>query len=209
LLEDFLLVSGWGFLGLLAGRNISIFALAGALALARHAEPLLAAWGEATGLRLRSTRRVTRAQSVLNWTLLLLIALAAGLKTWTVVPEEANREALAAFLPLEAVEYIQEKQPPGRLFNSYNWGGYLLWALPDYPVFVGGRTDLYDDAVIDDWFTVARGEDGWERIMDSWYIHLVLVEPGLPLVPNLESAGWEQLYADEVAVVYARDPGPE
>ena len=34
------------------------------------------------------------------------------------------------------------------MFNSYNWGGYLMFKLPDYPVFVDGRTDLYAIGIV-------------------------------------------------------------
>ncbi len=208
-LEDFLLVSGWGFLGLLAGRNIALFALAGALVLARHAAPLLAGWSEATGVRLQPQRTVARPLSVVNWVLLLLIALAAGLKAWSVVPQQANRAAFEDFLPLGAVDFIEAERPPGRIFNTYNWGAYMLWALPEYPVFVDGRTDLYNDEVIGEWFVVVRGEEGWDRILDRWDVHLVLVEPGLPVVFLLEDAGWELLYEDDRSVVIARPEVPE
>jgi hypothetical protein len=43
-----------------------------------------------------------------------------------------------------------------RMFNSYNWGGYLLWELPEYPVFIDGRTDLYDDELVEEWLRVVR-----------------------------------------------------
>ena len=29
------------------------------------------------------------------------------------------------------------------LFNSFSWGGFLTWYLPQYPVAIDGRTDLY------------------------------------------------------------------
>jgi len=79
----------------------------------------------------------------------------------------------------------QKTAPPGRLFNSYNWGGYLLWELPEYPVFIDGRTDLYNDELINEWLQVMRGEPGWQEALDRWQVRLVLLEPGAPVVEQL------------------------
>ena len=43
-LTDFLLVAGFAYLGLMAGRNVALFALAAPPVLARHATPLLESW---------------------------------------------------------------------------------------------------------------------------------------------------------------------
>jgi hypothetical protein len=72
---------------------------------------------------------------------------------------------------LEAVDFLKENHPEGRLFNSYNWGGYLLWALPEYPVFVDGRTDLYNDEIIGQWSQVVRAEEGWQEVLARWDVH--------------------------------------
>ncbi len=204
LLEEFLLVAGFGYLGLAAGRNISLFALVGAVVLARHADGVLGGAAQALGVRWSPRVRVPRGLSILNGILLGIVALAAGVKAASIYPVSVNEVEFANFLPVEAVEFIRESQPEGRLFNSYNWGAYLLWALPEYPVFVDGRTDLYNDEVIGQWFQAARAEPGWEAVLEEWGVNLVLIEPGLPLARALEEADWEELYRDDVAVVYGR-----
>jgi hypothetical protein len=76
--------------------------------------------------------------------------------------------------------------------------------LPEYPVFVDGRTDLYNDEVIGEWIKVVRVEEGWDQVLDRWQVRLVLLEPGSPLLSELESVGWQLQYQDEVAVIYGR-----
>ena len=34
---------------------------------------------------------------------------------------------------------------PGPIYNQLNWGGYLIWRLPGYPVAIDGRTNLQAD----------------------------------------------------------------
>jgi hypothetical protein len=126
------------------------------------------------------------------------------LKVGADFPPAANQAAFRQNMPVDAVAFIKQQALPGRLFNSYNWGGYLLWELPEYPVFIDGRTDLYNDEVINQWLQVVRAEPGWQQILDRWGVRLVLIEPAMPLVGHLKNAGWQELYRDDVAVVYAR-----
>src|ERR1039458_7411349 len=32
----------------------------------------------------------------------------------------------------------------GPMLNDYSFGGYLIWAAPEYPVMMDGRTDVYE-----------------------------------------------------------------
>ncbi|MBC8332643.1 MAG: hypothetical protein H8E28_11730 [Anaerolineae bacterium] len=205
-LVDFLLLAGFGYLGFVAARNIALFALVAPMVLTRHAAPLLEELGERWGFRLptRSPARLARGQSILNWILLGALILAVGLKSSLVIPRADNETHFRATLPVDAVEYIRIEQPAGRLFNSYNWGGYLLWALPGYPVFVDGRTDLYGDEIILQWIQVVQADEGWQTALDDWDVNLVLIEPIRPLARELGIEGWQLLYEDDLAVVYGR-----
>lgn len=203
-LTDFLLFTGFAYMGLLAGRNVALFALVAPVVLTRHAAPLLAALGRKFGYRqLAMNGRGARKKGYLNWGLLVLIVLAVAIKSISVLPRLVNEAAFRQGLPVGAVEYLQQAKPPGRLFNSYNWGGYLLWALPEYPVFIDGRTDLYMDEVIDQWLQVARAEDGWQQVLEDYDVRLVLIEQDSMLDRVLEyESGWTPIYADNQAVIY-------
>jgi hypothetical protein len=45
-------------------------------------------------------------------------------------------------IPVAAAEFLRRDPPPGRMWNSFNYGGYLLFALPEHKVFVDGRNDM-------------------------------------------------------------------
>jgi hypothetical protein len=202
LLTDFLLTAGFAFMGLMAGRNIALFALPAPMTLTRHVEPLLEAAGKTLGYQPQITKS-RPLQNVLNWGLLVLLSIAVLVKIGLVVPEVENDKAFRKSLPVDAVAFIKHAQYPGRIFNSYDWGGYLLWALPEYPVFVDGRTDLYDDAVIDQWLNVVRGEDGWQKILSDNNVHLILIEKKATITLMLdETADWRKVFEDDLAAVY-------
>jgi hypothetical protein len=96
----------------------------------------------------------------------------------------------------------------GNLFNSYNWGGYVIWALhPDYLSFVDGRTDLFDDEILEEYLLVWTGQTGWQRVFEEWDIQVAMIEVDAPLRDSLIRDGWDLVYADEQAVLM-RNPEP-
>lgn len=201
--HDFVLVAGTAFMGLLAGRNIAVFAVVATPVLTLH----LAAALDERGWILTPVRRVTPRMARLNALLVGLVLLGALAKVLLVLDAETVQTAQEEFLPVRAVDYLNETEPPGPMFNSYNWGGYLLFARPAAPVFVDGRTDLYGDAFLtDDYLKTATGGNDWRETLDSYGIRLVVVEAGSGLARALrDESGWSLDYEDEQAVVFTRE----
>jgi len=189
-----------------AGRNVALFAVV--------ATPLLTAHG--TAVLEPALRRLTGASSggtrlaPVNWGIAVLVALAVAARAWAgpLNPLAVAQEQGARF-PVQAAEAILRERPPGPLFNSYNWGGYLLWRLyPAYQVYVDGRTDLYGDEVLREYLQVVRLEPGWEEALARRGIRLVVVEAGEPLANRLRAdPDWEPFYADGLAAVFVRRGG--
>lgn len=200
--SDFFLAGGFAYMGLMAGRNIALFGLAAPMVITRHLSPILDGFFQ-TKLGVRAAASVTRRQNTLNWVILALLVCAVGVKVSLVYPAAANEKAFRELFPVDAVNFIKETKPEGRLFNSYNWGGYLLWNLPEYPVFIDGRTDLYDDELIGEWIKVVKGETGWEKTLEEWEVKIILIEPGMSLTSMLEK-GWVKEYEDKMAQVWVR-----
>lgn len=203
---DLCLVLTTAYLGFLAGRNLPLLAVAAPPLLTRHAAFLLDDWRAARGEA--APAAPFAGNTVLNWALLIGLGLAALLKVITVLPASINEPALARFTPMAAVDFIRGERPAGPLFNSYNFGGYLVWALyPDYPVYVDGRTDLYDDAFLREYLQVALGRPGYQAVLDRAGIRLVLVEADSLLGDRLAAdPAWRLAYHDAVAAVYERTP---
>ena len=51
------------------------------------------------------------------------------------------KERVAKTFPVQAAEFVADKGYAGPLYNDFNWGGYLIWALPHLPVAIDGRTN--------------------------------------------------------------------
>jgi len=186
-------------LALLASRNIALFALVAAPVITRHLDAIL------DDLHFDSGSAVQLPQSAAKWlnlAVFLLLIVASGLKISSALSSKVNQDALAQEFPVRAVEYLRTAQPQKNLFNTYNWGGYVIWELhPDFLSFVDGRTDLFDDEILEEYLISWRGLAGWERVFETWDIEIVLLEPWAPLRIRLESQGWEIDYEDELAVV--------
>lgn len=94
---------------------------------------------------------------------------------------------------------------PGRLFNGYAFGGYLIYR--GIPVFVDGRADMYGDAFIKELWDKMTMKDphGLEHYLDRYRITWTLLAPATPAVELLDHLpAWRRLYADSVAVVHVR-----
>jgi hypothetical protein len=202
------LVALFAYMSLLAARNVALFALVAAPVIVRHGSAALAEWRHRRGAGpgfVSAGSSTTPGRALLNWSLLTLLGVVALLQIGQATGTAANEASQARDLPTRAVVFLQENDPPGPIFNSYNWGGYLIWKLPQYPVFVDGRTDLYGDTLLRAYTTAVFGHPAWSDILDQYGVNLVLIESRAALAWRLEEAPeWQQLYRDDQAVIFAR-----
>jgi len=203
-LSDFLLLAVSVYLSLLAGRNLPLFALVAPIVLTRYAVPVIAEARKYLNWRDKSLGKTNGWRGALNWAILVVLTAVVFARAWVVFPEEVNKTDYVDDAPVGAVEFIKEQQPIGRIFNSYNWGGYLIWNLRSYPVYIDGRTDLYNDGLLDEWLNIVSGNAGWDNALRKWDMRLVLIEPMWPLAKILPNEGWQLLYQDEYSVLYER-----
>jgi hypothetical protein len=118
--------------------------------------------------------------------------------------EEVNRK----HYPVAAAEFVREQRPPGPLYNHFNWGGYLIWALPEYPVGMDGRTNLYGEERLARAYRTWAGGDGWDRDSDLLAAGVIIAtkklwDTDVALTGLLRAdPRWRIVYEDDVAVVF-------
>lgn len=199
---DFALTGGTAFLAMMTGRNIAVFAVAATPVLTYHLASIAAERGWLTGI----VRAVTPRMARLNLALVGIIVIVCVLKVLLVMEPITLQAEIDRMLPRRAVEFIRDNPPQGHMLNAYNWGGYLMYALPEYPVFVDGRTDLYGDEFLSAYLRAARGGDNWRALLDTYAIDWVLVETGSGLAENLlQEPDWLLAYHDEQASLYVKE----
>lgn len=200
---DLTLVCGTAWMALVAGRNIAIFALVAAPLLSRHVD----AWLESRGWSLRPLRRVAGVRLALNWLLLALVLLGTVGKAAAALGPHTLRAAQLEAFPAELAAFLRAEPPAGHLFNSYNWGGFLLFAAPNVPVYVDGRTDLYDDAFLRRYLDVALVREGWGALLDEQAIDMIAIEAHSVLAQMLRerSEQWrEQVFDGGRSALFTR-----
>ena len=198
-ITDALTLTLFATITFLAQRNLGLFALICAPILSRHVSSMVerSRWGQ---------RAVSKGIPIVNAVLLGLIGVAVALYTIGTLSPAAQAKAEVKGLPVAAAEWIVQNDPPGSLFNSYNWGGYLLWRLGNkHPVSVDGRTDVYDDAFLRDYLAITLVSSDYDQRLTRTGAQIVLIESGSVLDNFLaRDAGWHEVYRDELAVIYRR-----
>jgi hypothetical protein len=61
--------------------------------------------------------------------------------------------------PVKACDYIASNKLSLPLFNDYSFGSFLTWYLPEYPVVVDSRVELYGDDILAKYFDVVGGKE--------------------------------------------------
>jgi hypothetical protein len=76
------------------------------------------------------------------------------------------------------------------------------------PPFVDGRVELYGNEFLQRYFNGMKlsSPDDMIRILKEYDIRWALLQPNEPVAFMLRANGWEQIYADQIALVLAKSP---
>ncbi|MCF7794856.1 hypothetical protein K9M50_00640 [Patescibacteria group bacterium] len=133
--------------------------------------------------------------------------------------------------PCEAVEFIKNNKDikEKKIFNSYAWGGYLLWTIPETQIFIDGRMPqlVYKNhTILEEYFEFFE-EDKVEEKLEEYNIEAVLIknnkkegsatwferkvlklnykERNNYLYNYLESnKNWKKVFSNYVSIIYVR-----
>jgi len=114
-------------------------------------------------------------------------------------------------LPEAPAAFLRANDIRGRLFNDYNWGGYLIWRLyPEDRVYVDARGDqVYDASELSAYFDILLGRPGALATLDRLGVDIVVeshLMSGSPLFRDQlpSSPEWTRAYDDGTARVWLR-----
>jgi hypothetical protein len=125
------------------------------------------------------------------------------------VSNDSLQRALAGFFPVKACDFVRTATYPGPIYNNFNWGGFLIWSLPGYPVAIDGRTDLYGDAAVTRFSLVEQGAPDWWADPDLQAARLVLLNRQTQLATLLShDPRFRLLYQDPIALVFFKNAQP-
>jgi hypothetical protein len=109
------------------------------------------------------------------------------------------------FLPVGAVEFVRAHELRGPMFNSFGFGGYLMWARPQEKVFIDGRADAYGEDFIARYRAFPRKEI-WDGLVRQYgFTYAVLDNEPTYVCETLDDdRNWVLVYWDDRALVYVR-----
>lgn len=120
-------------------------------------------------------------------------------------PSENRLESkIAERFPVRALAFMQKHSIPGPIFDSYGFGGYLVWA--GQTVFIDGRGQLYEDGgVLSDYLDILNLKPGGLDVLRRYQIESCLLQRGEPLSTVLGAMPeWRKIYSDGTSVIFVR-----
>lgn len=115
-------------------------------------------------------------------------------------------EAVSSEFPVNAINFLRHNPQPGPLYNTFDWGGFLTWYMPDYPVAIDGRTDLYGDEIDTRFFKTEQGDASYTKDPYLNECHVVLLSTKVPLASVLlQDSRFHLIYQDSIAVIFVRE----
>jgi tetratricopeptide (TPR) repeat protein len=204
-----LLVVPFVYLGFSAVRFVFLLVIVAAPVLARHLSAMAGMLDQGWA------GRAGRAGVGLASSAVLIGVAAVGLTVAHVEPFVDPTKAPGIgihdrFLPERALRYLEGAGISGRVFNTFHWGGYLVWrAFPRYAPIIDGRG--YLPPGLREAIHFANSEP-WllERLQRTYGFDVILVAyPGMltdarQWPDRAISPEWALVYWDDVAAVFLR-----
>jgi hypothetical protein len=124
-----------------------------------------------------------------------------------VLPHDQALLAKAArVFPAKAADFIRDNKLPAPLFNHHAWGGFLVWYLPDYPVAIDDRVNLYGPEITDRYFRITTGTQRFQEDPNFSAARTILLERqsdmalALTTLPVLHGK-FRVAYQDDMAII--------
>jgi hypothetical protein len=214
---DILCLISFTVMGFIWRRHLAFLVVFGAILLSKHLwEMMLTVWNQPSGrwvsqikAEMTSSKKSLvepspRSARWIFWLVTAIMVAASLTKLYLITTPSQIESREKQLFPYAARSWIEQNHPPGRLLNSYNWGGYFEWYLRDYPVFLDSRADLFGDEIIGQWLDVMNAREGWLEILEYWDVGTIVIEPDWHVVDLLPYHGWKELYRDDQAVIFGR-----
>jgi hypothetical protein len=147
-----------------------------------------------------SRRSDRRERPILNVGMLAIAVMASATvvaSAWTIQSPRLQWRPM----PVETIAAV--RACPGRLYNNYDDGGYLIWFVPERTVFLDSRQDPYPPALVQAHIRAELSGE-YRALFDRYEIQCALTRTDSPLAARLATDGWRAIHADATWQVFRR-----
>jgi hypothetical protein len=146
------------------------------------------------------------AESDRIWPNAVMIGLSLLVAIWAFPNSQSLIRMTEENSPVKAVEFIKANHLSGPMLNDYGDGGYLIWAMPEHPVFVDGRGDVFEwTGVLAEFGQWAMLQTDPNKLLDKYSIQFCLLTPQSPMAhvfPLMHN--WKSVYSDSNSIIFVR-----
>ncbi|MBU0534619.1 MAG: hypothetical protein ABIJ82_04155 [Patescibacteria group bacterium] len=115
--------------------------------------------------------------------------------------------------PYNALGYIKKNPMGGNMWNTYNWGGYLIWQLPEYKTFIDGRMAAWNENgkfFIKEYRLISYDPEKYSDLLNKYLsdynITWILDIPKSKVIKYLleksnQNSQWKSVYEDEISII--------
>jgi hypothetical protein len=137
----------------------------------------------------------------------VLIAASLAVAFWGFPNPQSLSRQVELQSPVDAVAFINNHHLSGNMLNDYVYGGYLIWAAPEHPVFVDGRADIFEwTGVLDEFGKWAMLQSDPKTLLERYRVDFCLLAQQSPMVRVLPLLGkWKVIYSDDRSVIFMRN----
>jgi len=132
----------------------------------------------------------------------VVLLLKIGTAVWPVSSQRLLRQVADTY-PFGAVNYIHQNHLQGPILNELSWGGFLIYSVPEIPVFMDGRTNVHTQDEILHAIPLWDGAPGWQDRPELQRANLVITSQVWPLSILLRGdPRFRVAYEDNTSVLF-------
>jgi hypothetical protein len=111
--------------------------------------------------------------------------------------------------PIHAVGFVEQNSLSGNMYNSYVFGGYLIYRFfpdPRYRVFVDGRGIVGGEDYLTEYAKVSQLTPEWKKTLEKYQVNWIIEETNSPLSVSLSAQHeWKLVYSDNIASIFVKN----
>lgn len=136
---------------------------------------------------------------------------AGAIALWLVTSTDQTqfkRDPTAWGHPVAATEFYLQNYPELRIFNTYDFGSYMIYRFyeREQKVYIDGREEMYGEERVRTYFDLIYGSEGWQSYFAEQGIQAVIIRDIDGLSTKLDAEpGWTRVFRGSGHRVYVRN----